>query len=228
MAVLSKRCSSCQVIKPATEFGASNDRKSGLRSRCKPCAAKRRKQRDKQRQAILKKMALDALGDTLTCKSCGEEKPIIKFARSPNSHIGFSRKCLVCVSNDAKRPDAKTRRKDYQRMVVVERQYGLPYGQYQQMLKQQGNVCAICKKPETRRIKGKVVSLCVDHDHKTGAVRGLICRKCNGAIGMLGDDEILVREALRYLMKYRRKLSSGESGKGDIQENEPSLFGDVA
>lgn len=53
------------------------------------------------------------------------------------------------------------------------------------MLEAQGGVCAICKGPET---KPNAKYLAVDHDHATGAVRGLLCNNCNRAIGLLGDD----------------------------------------
>lgn len=62
------------------------------------------------------------------------------------------------------------------------------------MVASQGGVCRICanKPPNGKR-------LCVDHDHETGAVRGLLCQKCNTAIGMLNDDPALVERALDYL-----------------------------
>jgi len=51
------------------------------------------------------------------------------------------------------------------------------------MLVQQKSVCYICKQPETVRVNGKLRPLCVDHDHKTGAVRKLLCNACNTALG---------------------------------------------
>jgi hypothetical protein len=41
--------------------------------------------------------------------------------------------------------------------------------------------------------------LCVDHDHKTGAIRGLLCNNCNASLGYLHDDPVQVRAALTYL-----------------------------
>ena len=47
------------------------------------------------------------------------------------------------------------------------------------MLKQQNNVCAICKKQETFELRGAKHSLAIDHCHKTAKIRGLLCRNCN-------------------------------------------------
>ena len=62
-----------------------------------------------------------------------------------------------------------------------------------QLLDASGGVCCICEGNRTKR------ALVVDHDHKSGKIRGLLCGSCNSAIGMLGDDAGLVTRALKYL-----------------------------
>jgi dCMP deaminase len=74
--------------------------------------------------------------------------------------------------------------------------YGLTIAQYDIMSERQGNVCAICKQTEP------VGNLVVDHDHKTGKVRGLLCNKCNRAIGSLQDDISVIRSASLYLLNH--------------------------
>lgn len=74
-------------------------------------------------------------------------------------------------------------------------QYGITLEQYNQMLLTQGNVCAICRKGES--VLGR--SLCVDHDHKTGKPRGLLCLDCNSGIGHLKDDTSYLLRAIKYL-----------------------------
>lgn len=77
--------------------------------------------------------------------------------------------------------------------------YGISIEQFEKMLEMQGGVCAICHRPETQILYGKVRLLSVDHDHITGAVRGLLCSECNRGIGQLGDDPLRVESAARYL-----------------------------
>jgi len=76
--------------------------------------------------------------------------------------------------------------------------YGITIAQYDAMLARQGGVCAICRKH-----RGK--TLCVDHCHVTGKVRGLLCRKCNAAIGFFEDDPRIARAGAAYLEAARRR-----------------------
>lgn len=75
------------------------------------------------------------------------------------------------------------------------RKYGIDSFDFNAMLIEQGGVCKICGKPET----GKRKRLSVDHCHKTGVIRGLLCNTCNLAIGWFNHDPELIRAALRYL-----------------------------
>jgi hypothetical protein len=75
--------------------------------------------------------------------------------------------------------------------------YGITLEQYNDLLAKQGGVCAICQGPH--RGRGKFYH--VDHDHKTGDVRGLLCHYCNTAIGSLKDDPALLEKAAAYLRR---------------------------
>lgn len=73
------------------------------------------------------------------------------------------------------------------RRSLVKRKYGLTLEQVEQMRSTQKGVCRICLQQKP---------LCVDHCHKTGRVRGLLCNRCNRAIGLLNDDfSTLIRAA---------------------------------
>jgi hypothetical protein len=72
--------------------------------------------------------------------------------------------------------------------------YNMSLEDYDNLLKQQKGVCAICKQPN---LNGK--NLAVDHDHKTGKVRGLLCSKHNRALGAFLDDLQLLKAAVKYL-----------------------------
>ena len=80
--------------------------------------------------------------------------------------------------------------------------YGLTKEQYDRMLAGQDGGCAICKRPETAKIKGKVMDMAVDHCHKTGKVRGLLCSTCNTALGSFRDDPEIIRKAIEYLKSH--------------------------
>jgi hypothetical protein len=85
--------------------------------------------------------------------------------------------------------------KDVWRKGQLKRLYGLTLDEYQDMLAKQNGKCAICAVHEdsvTRKFS-------VDHDHKTGKIRGLLCNNCNTGIGNLRDSIELLEQAIRYL-----------------------------
>ncbi len=82
------------------------------------------------------------------------------------------------------------------------RKYGLSVIIYRNLLAQQNGVCAICREPDRE--------LCVDHDHKTGRVRSLLCNGCNSAIGFLRESPLLARAAATYLEQQLTKEFTGE------------------
>lgn len=77
------------------------------------------------------------------------------------------------------------------------RKYGITLEQYQEILDQQNGKCAICNKLESDSNQ----AFCVDHDHKTNKIRGLLCSKCNRGIGYLNDDITSLQNAINYLQK---------------------------
>ena len=81
---------------------------------------------------------------------------------------------------------------------------GVDARRYQEMLREQGTVCAICGKPERRpdKASGKIKDLAIDHCHSTGAVRALLCSNCNTALGLFNDDPALLGKAQAYVLKY--------------------------
>lgn len=90
---------------------------------------------------------------------------------------------------------------DYKKEYSLKRKFGITLADYNAMLDEQGGVCAVCGQPESLvdpRTK-TVRDLAVDHDHEIGNVRGLLCRNCNTAIGLFGDDLDRIRSALEYL-----------------------------
>ena len=81
---------------------------------------------------------------------------------------------------------------------------GVDADRYQEMLKEQGGVCAICCKPEraTDKASGKIKDLAIDHCHATGEVRALLCSNCNRALGLFNDDPAMLAKARSYVLRY--------------------------
>lgn len=91
------------------------------------------------------------------------------------------------------------RTKDRHRELQMARRYQISIEEYKSLFKNQNNLCAICDKPETARMYGVNKYLAVDHCHKTGKVRGLLCKKCNQAIGLLDENIDLLDKIKIYL-----------------------------
>jgi hypothetical protein len=77
----------------------------------------------------------------------------------------------------------------------VRKKYGLSKKAYMELFERQSGRCAICGREDWETVK----TLGVDHDHKTGRVRGLLCFDCNTGLGKFKDDPALLRKAIRYL-----------------------------
>jgi hypothetical protein len=97
--------------------------------------------------------------------------------------------------------------------MVFRKVYGISWADYEAMFERQGGACAICKRTG--------VTLCVDHCHLTGEVRGLLCIRCNSAIGFFSDDPTLLQTAAAYLQaardrqmakNRRRTIAEAETG----------------
>jgi len=81
------------------------------------------------------------------------------------------------------------------RKAHFKRQYNLTLEEYDQMFKDQNGCCKICNTSQTKLKK----ILCVDHDHKTGLVRGLLCHNCNRMLGSAKDSKEVLLNAIEYL-----------------------------
>lgn len=93
------------------------------------------------------------------------------------------------------------------RDYFYQRRYGISLKEYAIRLAEQNGVCAICKgkNPPGRRAR----RLGVDHDHKTGEARGLLCDACNQVLGLMNDDATTLRRAADYLDERRRRCDAG-------------------
>lgn len=135
------------------------------------------------------------------CSTCKEEKDRAEFHRNRTTHDGRFGQCKACRKKRAViyYNENKEKMKARDRQYRLEKEYGISLEHYNEMYAQQGGVCSICGcSPKTKRNHNHP-SLAVDHNHKTGEVRGLLCISCNFAIGLLKDDEELLMNAINYL-----------------------------
>ena len=132
------------------------------------------------------------------CIKCKESKELTDFHRDAQNKDGFSNTCKLCKAAYQKGLSFNKRKGHKLRY-----EYDLSYEEYAAMLKKQNNRCAICKKKETviNASNKKVQKLCVDHNHKTGKVNGLLCTSCNKALGLFKDDPDLLFQAYTYLVE---------------------------
>jgi len=79
------------------------------------------------------------------------------------------------------------------------RRFGISLETFNNLLADQGGGCAICGKTEGLKVGDRQLRLALDHDHRTGAVRGILCNGCNNGLGRFKDDPELLRRAATYL-----------------------------
>lgn len=127
-----------------------------------------------------------------TCTKCGTTKDVSDFYT--NRGVPYP-SCKVCHRShqQAYREANRERVRAQDRVGYRRRTYDLAPETIEDMRRIQGGVCAICEEgpPEW-----------VDHDHRTGLVRGLLCKPCNWALGHLRDDPGILRRALLYISYY--------------------------
>ena len=130
-------------------------------------------------------------------------KSTADFNRNRSKSDGLGSWCKPCANALAAAwyaADPGARRKQN-----LAREYGLTPEDYEGMLSAQSGLCRLCGEPETKRDNrtGLVYALAVDHDHETGAVRGLLCSICNVGLGYFRDDPELLVRAAEYIRSYR-------------------------
>ncbi len=128
------------------------------------------------------------------CAKCGERKPLDSFHRHPEGPNGRHSWCGQCANAAQKASRAKHGRPPRKPAWNLKTRYGLTPDDVDRMLTDQGGVCAICQ--------GEMKRQCVDHDHATGKVRGLLCHRCN--IGLPYVERADYRSAaLAYLERSK-------------------------
>ena len=166
------------------------------------------------------------------CYGCKKNRPVSDFNKHRGRKDGLSEYCKECRSkmrktqsyreksnqqskrwrakpenNEKQKKWAKKFRtsetgKEYIKNDMLKRTYGISLKEYNLMFEKQKGNCAICNKHQTKFIR----NFSVDHDHKTGIIRGLLCHHCNTSLGSFNDDINILKNAIKYLKKHRKDI----------------------
>lgn len=151
-------------------------------------------------------MSSGVSGRSKICPGCKISKPFEEYHRNSSRRDGRCFHCKDChLIRSRAYSKAKDRNANRARMLKVN--YGITEEEYLHMFVRQGGVCACCGGEETKfsNRAGAIMNLSVDHCHKTGRVRALLCNECNTALGMLHEDP----ERVECLMKYVLNIKEG-------------------
>ena len=136
------------------------------------------------------------------CTVCKTSKPLSEYFANKRSSDGKGYRCKHCDTNARKTSRVKSpaTKEGYRRRSLM-CAYGITLEEFDNMLKSQGGACRLCGtfNPLGEGNTGRVISFSVDHCHKTGRVRGLLCNPCNRGLGFLNDDPELLARAIKYL-----------------------------
>lgn len=184
-----KICNMCEVEKPLSDYRVYSGKYYS--NRCIKC--------------INRKVVDSTVGKTMqhTCVKCGKSKQRQSFVKDKRAKLGITNTCLKCY-----RP---TRKKDYQKHKEkrnltckkgwLRTKYSLTIEEYEQMLIDQNNSCAICNRNISEL---KMQKLHIDHNHSTKQVRGLLCPSCNRLIGVSIESIDVLKSAIQYLEKHNK------------------------
>ena len=149
--------------------------------------------------------------ETFQCTKCKGYFPKAAFRPRKDRSDGITTHCRICLKAAAKayrertRTSRRERDREFSRISYHKNPhkhrdrfyrstYGLSLADFNTLSALQGDKCDICKNPcdESKH-------LVIDHDHKTGAIRGLLCHKCNRALGLFKDNIYSLHAAIEYL-----------------------------
>lgn len=197
---LTKRCTKCGETRPLSDFVREARRKAGFMARCKTCVNSARKVWMKTRVALVDSRYKSVDPATpKTCTRCGETKATALFRKDRSYLDARSNWCNECHKVEDKKRYRKHlhHRRAQARTGMLKYKYGLSEIAFDLLREQQGNRCAICEAGFKAR-----GDICIDHNHTTGATRGLLCRTCNFALGLFRESPYILESAQSYLKKY--------------------------
>lgn len=205
-----KTCAKCKLNLPIESFGINRIMTDGFTPDCKNCLKNRKNELKEKRLFLELNPHLKVKEGHKVCTSCKIEKPFSEYhSRVVIGIIKYRAQCKKCRGKDSWE---RIKQKFPDNYDVVDRVWKLQrrgvditQEQYVDLICNSNGLCEICNNPNTSNVKG---TLSVDHDHKTGKVRGLLCDNCNRAIGLLKDNSDLLIKAAEYIRVHQVNLTS--------------------
>lgn len=186
-----KKCSNCGFVKELSDYSyrSNNSGKRILNSQCRIC---------------LREKASIYLKKNYKIRYLKNREWIAKNKNKVRKYQRKSRKKHRKEIN-ARALEYYHKTKDKKHGVRLERLYGITLSQYYELLSKNGGKCPICgiDKPYGEEYMGPKRYFAVDHDHKTGVVRGVLCHRCNTGIGSFKDSIDSLKKAIEYLEKFK-------------------------
>lgn len=128
------------------------------------------------------------------CTKCKKKKTIQSFRKDKQKSDGLYSSCSQCWK---KYYHSNPNKRIMNRITDLKRKYGLTVEEYDEMLKKQNGGCAICGGKNKNNW-----NLAVDHNHKTGKNRELLCASCNIVLGVSYDNIQILEKAINYIKKH--------------------------
>ena len=156
------------------------------------------------------------------CSVCKEPKELYLFYVSIRAKDGRQHRCVECSKVLTQKATKQWRLNNPDRVKAsskrtkIKLKYGLSAENLVELFDEQNGHCAICGILLDFNAPSKHNKPHLDHDHKTGIARGILCLTCNTGIGMFNDDAYLLEAARNYLLVgHRERLSEEASEKED-------------
>lgn len=126
-------------------------------------------------------------------------------------NVYWHKKEVIKRNDESTKEYARRYQKEYRikcpqniKNTILKKQFGITMDVFEQMQTEQNNLCAICGQPETNyNRQGNLMALHVDHCHTTNKIRGLLCSKCNTAIGLFREDIEIMQKAMAYIIRHK-------------------------
>ena len=114
---------------------------------------------------------------------------------------GYCRQCALLRSSEWRKKNRNYIRSKYPERNRKQnlKKYNITVEDFNEMLIAQNNNCKLCLQPSNYTLNDKKRNLDIDHCHKTGKIRGLLCTSCNRALGLFKDDIEVLKRAIEYL-----------------------------